>query len=95
MLCTMMYCSGLPILYPFACCFFTVNYWLFKYLLVSYYKVSTKFNEELAVASIPYIKAGIFLHVITSMFFFTNPMVMMTKREWNQQYNKIVPLTPA
>ena len=86
LLCCMMYCAGLPILYPLAWLFFTFNYWVFKYLITKFFKKSTSFNEELAVYSIPYMKAGIFLHVITSIFFLSNPKVMFDQRDWDNEF---------
>jgi hypothetical protein len=45
--CVMMYSGGLPILYPFACIFFFILYWVYKGLLLKYYEKTTRFNEQL------------------------------------------------
>jgi hypothetical protein len=52
--CVLMFSTGLPILYPFACIFFFVLYWVYKFLLVKYYKKTTRFNEEIPVESLSY-----------------------------------------
>lgn len=44
LLCVMTYSVGLPILYPFACVFYMVLYWVYKFLLLKYYARTNKFN---------------------------------------------------
>jgi len=59
-----MFSTGLPILYPFACIFFFVLYWVYKFLLIKYYKKTTRFNEEIPVESLGYFKFAILLHIL-------------------------------
>jgi hypothetical protein len=72
LLCVMMYCTGLPILYPFAFVFYFVNYWMFKSLLLKYYGSTTLFNEDLALYSIGWIKYGLFFHGATTLLMLSN-----------------------
>ena len=79
MLCAMMYCSGIPILYPFSFVFFTINYWMFKYLLLKYYRTTTEFNEHLAVNSIQWMQIGFVLHAVTTLMMYSNQDTMKFK----------------
>lgn len=72
MWCCMMYSSGLPILYPIACIFNVILYWAVKILLLKYHQRTHRFNEQLAVQSIHYIKFGVFVHMLVGAFMFTN-----------------------
>lgn len=64
--------SGLPILYPFAMGFNFVLYWVYKYLLLKYYQRTSKFNEELPLKSIKFIKYGLLFHMIGAMLMYSN-----------------------
>ena len=70
--CVMMYSTGLPILYPFACVFYFVLYWVYKTLLLRYYEKTTKFNEQLPLFTTHWMKVGVLLHGITGLFMYTN-----------------------
>jgi hypothetical protein len=68
----MMFSAGLPILYPFACIAFFVLYWVYKFLLLKYYEKTTRFNEQLPLYSITWIKFSILLHGVVGLFMYTN-----------------------
>ena len=70
--CVMMFSAGLPILYPFACIAFFVLYWVYKFLLLKYYEKTTRFNEELPMYSITWIKFAILIHGILGLLMYTN-----------------------
>ena len=72
-MCCLMYSSGMPILYPIACIFNIVLYWMVKILIFKYYQRTSRFNERLAVESLYYIKFGILCHMLVGAFVFTNP----------------------
>lgn len=57
-----MYSTGMPLLYPFACIFYFVLYWVYKFLLLKYYERTNRFNEELPIMTTGYIKVGLLLH---------------------------------
>jgi len=71
-----MYSTGLPILYPFACIFYFVLYWVYKLLLVKYYETTTTFNEMLPLYTIKWIKAAYLVHLIIASLMLTNSNVM-------------------
>ena len=72
----MMYSSGLPILYPIACIFNVILYWAVKILLLKYHQRTHRFNEELAIQSIHYIKFGDIVHMIVGAVMFTNDKLL-------------------
>jgi len=67
-----MFSTGMPILYPFACIFYALHYWVYKFLLTKYYAKTTKFNQQLPIYSTRFIKIGLFFHVICGGFMVTN-----------------------
>ena len=74
-----MYSNGFPVLYIVGLLFHIVIYWVYKYLLINYYSISSMNNEILAIKSIGYIKYGIIFHMIIGGFMFTklNHLVMI------------------
>ena len=73
-----MYSSGLPILYPIACLFYTLAYWVYKTLLLKYYQRTSKFNERLALYSVGYVKYGLLFHMVVGGLMYTNSNIMST-----------------
>lgn len=71
-----MYSTGLPILYPFAAVFYFVLYWVYKGLLIKYYEKTTRFNEDLPIYSIGWIKLGLIFHGIVGGLMMTNSDLM-------------------
>ena len=71
-----MYSSGLPVLYPIACIFNVILYWAVKILLLKYHQRTHRFNEQLAIQSIHYIKFGVVVHMIVGAVMFTNDTLL-------------------
>ena len=71
-----MYSSGLPILYPIACLFNFILYWVYKVLLLKFYQRTTRFNEGLATHSIGYIKYGILFHLVIGGLMYSNSNII-------------------
>ena len=67
-----MFSAGLPILYPFACAAFFVLFWVYKLLLLKYYKITTNFNQDLPTFSITLVKYGLLLHGVFGLAMYTN-----------------------
>lgn len=74
--CVLMYSTGMPILYPFACIFYAVLYWVYKFLLLKYYERTNRFNKELPIYTTGYIKIGLVLHGIFGGFMITNSQLI-------------------
>lgn len=70
-----MYSTGIPIFYFLGFIFLQINFWMFKLLLLRYYRKATLFNEDLALKSIRYLKFGLFIHIVSSLFMLSNPTV--------------------
>ena len=68
----LMFSAGLPILYPFACAAFFVLFWVYKTLLLKYYKTTTNFNQDLPRYSITLVKYGLLLHGMLGLVMYTN-----------------------
>ena len=68
----LMFSAGLPILYPFACAAFFVLFWVYKSLLLKFYKKTTNFNQDLPSYSITLVKYGLLLHGVLGLVMYTN-----------------------
>jgi uncharacterized protein YacL len=76
-----MYSSGLPVLYPVAFIFYTILYWVYKTLLLKYYQRTSRFNEQLAIESVAYIKYGVLFHMLLGAFMYTNSRLLSSSQE--------------
>jgi len=76
-----MFSSGLPVLYPIAMVFCLILYWVYKILLLKFYKRTTSFNEQLPMLSIGYIKYGVFFHLFLGSFMYSNSMILTSPSE--------------
>jgi len=68
----MTFATGIPVLYVFAFLSCFILYWVSKVMLVLFYSKTTKFNEELPMAAMKYIKYGLLLHGIFALAVYTN-----------------------
>jgi len=73
--CVLLYSAGLPILYPFACIFYFVLYWVYKWLLLKFYARTTRFNQDIPIKSVQWIKIGIAFHLAAGSFMLSNNRV--------------------
>ena len=69
----------MPILYPVAAVNFFIIYWVYKLLLIKYYKKTTAFNQDLPIYSIFYLRIGIFIHILMATFILSNEQIVTTK----------------
>lgn len=70
------YSSGLPVLYPVAFINYLILYWVYKILLIKYYRKTVSFNQDLPNFSIYFFKVGIVFHIIMGAFIFTNKNIL-------------------
>lgn len=84
-----MYSSGIPVLYPIGCLFFIGMYWMCKILLINYFQRSTRFNENLQLWSLSYMKYSVLFHMIIGGIMYTNNKVfsMQAKEEFDREVN--------
>ena len=71
-----MFGTGIPILYPFACVFYFISFWVYKSLLIKFYAKPKNFKEHLPVFSTSYIKVGIVFHIIFGGLMLTNSQII-------------------
>jgi len=74
----MTYAGGLPVLYPIAFLNFLILFWIYKALLVKFYSKTISFNQDLSNASIVYFKFGVIIHLIMTLFMYTNKDVLQS-----------------
>ena len=67
-----MYSTGMPILYPMISIFYFVFYWVYKGLLIKYYGKTTRFNQEIPMASMGWVKFGILIHILIGSIMISN-----------------------
>jgi len=89
---TMMYSGGCPILYPITFLNFVVVYWVYKMLLISHFKKSTSFDENLAFNTIEMFKWSVIIHLVTSLMMFTNHNILSSTRVPQQELNELYQL---
>lgn len=68
----------MPFLYPVGCINFVIIYWVYKSLMVKYYRKTVSFNEDLPMYSIKFLKIGIVLHTIMGAFILSNDDIINT-----------------
>ena len=63
----MTFSPGFPILYVIASVFYFIHYWMYKMLILKYYKKTPEFNEDLALTSFYYIKISLLIHIFVAL----------------------------
>lgn len=67
--------AGLPLLYIIGFFFSTGLYWVYKMLLLKYYRKTTSFNQLLAVRAIEIMQVSVLFHILVGSFIFSNSAV--------------------
>ncbi len=78
---TMLYGSGIPILYPISVIFFLVTYWSDKLLIFNYYRKPELLDESLALKTLGWFKYALVLHVIGGVYMYSNSNILPDKNE--------------
>ena len=78
-----MYSSGMPILYFNGFIFYTVTYFVNKFLLIHYYQKSRTLTRTIPLFTMSYLKYGIILHMATACLMLTNKLAFITKNREN------------
>lgn len=68
----MVFSAGLPFLYFIGFATYFIQYWVFKFLLLKFFKKTVSFDDELPKFSIFYFQIGIVLHIMFAGFIFAN-----------------------
>lgn len=72
---TMLYGSGIPILYFVAAIFF-ITYWVDKILIFYYYRKPELLDHSLAIETLKWFKYAIVLHVIGGILMYSNSAIL-------------------
>ena len=67
--------AGVPILYIVGFFFQLILYWVYKVLLLKYYKKTVSFNEELAVKAIDLLQIALIFHILIAAFIYSNSSI--------------------
>lgn len=81
-----MYSCGLPILYPFAAVFYLTLYWVYKGLLLKYYSRTTKFNQEIPMKSLGWVKFGLVMHIFVASLMLSNQNFFPSEKLDDESY---------
>lgn len=77
---TMMYSSGMPILYAIACLFFLTNYWTEKVLFFYFYRKPENLDENLAKRTLAWFKYALLAHMVMGLLMFSNVKILPPKK---------------
>ena len=75
----MMYSGGMPILYPFACVFFFVYYWLDKILMIKYFRKPPQFDNYIALHMLKYFKWILLFHIAITFWMFLSKEIFTSQ----------------
>lgn len=87
----MTFSGGQPMLYPVAFFNYFFLYWVFKFLLVKFYKKTTAFNHELPIESTSYFRVALILHLAVSIFSFSNSNILPANQIEGDEFNLAEP----
>ena len=71
-----MYSGAMPIMYLFGVIHFFISYWCHKYLLLTFYRKSYNFDEEIPLYAISLMKYAILCHCCMITFMYTNKRLL-------------------
>ena len=77
---TMLYGSGIPILYVVATAFYFSSYWVDKFLLFRYFKRPLMMDQYLAYNTLKWFKYALVLHIIGGMLMYSNSAILPVKQ---------------
>ena len=83
---TMMFGSGIPILYLISAVFFFVTFWVDKILIFYYYRKPELLDENLALRTLRWFKYALMLHVIGAALMYSNSDILPEKRIISSKY---------
>lgn len=86
---SLMYSAGAPILYIFVFITFVIAYWVYKHLLIRYYKTTWEFDENFVNYTLNHYKIGVILHLIMTLMMFTNQQSLGSTRMQEENQGKI------
>lgn len=76
---TMLYGSGMPILYVVATVFYFTSYWVDKLLLFNFFRKPLQMDHYLAEQTLKWFKFALVLHLIGGMLMYSNSSILPVK----------------
>lgn len=74
-----MYCGAMPFMYVLGLLHFLVCYWVWKWLLFTYFRKSYNFDEMVPLYSVSLMKYAILVHLLMIVFMLTNKRLLTPK----------------
>lgn len=71
-----MYCGAMPAFYVLGFLHFTICYWVWKWLLFTYFRKSYNFDEMVPFYSLTLMKYAILVHLLMILFMYTNKRLL-------------------
>tara|TARA_B110000305_G_C19079801_1_gene465668 strand:+ start:260 stop:568 length:309 start_codon:yes stop_codon:yes gene_type:complete len=71
-----MYCGAMPIFYILGFLHFTICYWVWKWLLLTYFRKSYNFDEMVPMYAVKLMKYAVFVHLLMILFMYTNKRLL-------------------
>lgn len=71
-----MYCGAMPLMYVLGLFHFIVCYWVWKWLLFTYFRKSYNFDEMVPFYSLALMKYAILVHLLMILFMYTNKRLL-------------------
>jgi len=71
--------AGMPILYFILLAFLIASFWIYKCLVLKYYRSSHPFSEKLSRAFLNFLKFGLLLHMVATYSQLTNESLLPGK----------------
>jgi len=75
---TILFGSGMPALYPIACAFFFISYWIDKWLLLRYYRKPDSYDTSLANKHLNFYFVILVMHVLVGTVMYANSAICET-----------------
>jgi hypothetical protein len=73
---TMLYGSGIPIMYLIAAVYFFVSYWIDKVLIYYNHRKPNEFNETLTLQVLRMFKYAVIMHIVGALFMYSNSSIL-------------------
>ena len=80
-----MFSTAMPILYPFACIFYFILYWVYKLLLLKHYKKTSNFHDGLCYSAAANIKYAVIMHLFWAAIMTSNNDLVPVEGETNDE----------
>lgn len=78
---SLMFGTGMPILYLFGFISFFLTYWVDKYAFLRIYQTPPRYNKDLMKASRESLNVAIFIHFVFGFWMYSNSVIFETSEQ--------------